>query len=327
MVRLLHELQKLNKEGWVVDDANIELQRMIPQFRGLQYIPATQRVLRKPSIKVLYTSICGALQPLDANGLQDLTHVSLTACYALEETLIRFLQAREEIQDAYKELYPYLWELKSRPHDAVLNGLPDMPRSSQQLIQALKDTGAPEGTPVGRLPMGAQAKPMFLRHSFYFVRVLISVELPNNPGMTKLPIAAQHTQLIAKVVQNRSDVAEARAAQPVTITAGDVKEVLQEFSNDPFSRYANKRWLWDVLKVPKQHRQDPEHLPQALETAVDEFIQDVPANVFTRLALSKHTLAMITLYHRILNIWKAKSHEPMLVGPIFRMLEIMNLSP
>ena len=59
------------------------------------------------------------------------------------------------------------------------------------------------------------------------------------------------------------------------ITAGNVKDVLRDFSSDPFSTDANKRWLLDVLNVPKQSRQDPEHLPHIFEIAVDEFLQDV----------------------------------------------------
>ena len=138
MCRLLHELKKLEENGWVVDDAKIELQGMIQQVTDLRSIPARQDVLRKQSIRVLYTSICGALTPNHLEE-QDRTHVSLVACHALEEKVLQFVQAKEEIEEANKELYALLWELRSRPHDAVLNGLPDMPRSPHELIQALKD--------------------------------------------------------------------------------------------------------------------------------------------------------------------------------------------
>ena len=76
----------------------------------------------------------------------------------------------------------------------------------------------------------------------------------------------------------------------------------------------------DVLNVPKQKRQDPEYLLQILETAVDEFFQDLSGHMPTGLALSKHTLAMLALYHRILMVWKTKGRGPMFLGPIFRML-------
>ena len=148
--------------------------------------------------------------------------------------------------------------------------------------------------------------------------MLAVLELPNNLPLADLPTTWQHAQLIDKVVQQRSNAADASAAQPALITAGDVKEVMQAFCSDPFSAHANKRWLLDVLNVPKQSRQDPEYLPQIFETAVDDFLQDVSGNTLTRLALSKHTLAVLALYHRILIIWKEKSRGPMFLGPIFR---------
>ena len=151
---------------------------MISQARALQSTPATQAVLRKPSIRVLYTSACGALHPHRGQE-QDHTHVSLTACHAFEEKVFQFVQACEEIDEASKECYACLWGLKSRRHDAVLNSLPDTPRSPHELIQILKDTGASASAPFGRLPIGAQVQPVFLKHSFYFVRMLVCLELPN----------------------------------------------------------------------------------------------------------------------------------------------------
>ena len=100
---------------------------MIAQVTDLQNIPATQKVLRKRSIAALYTPICGAPKPYLLEE-QDRTHVSLIAWHALEEKIALFLQAREEIEEAYKELYPCLWELKSQHHDAALNSLPEMQR-------------------------------------------------------------------------------------------------------------------------------------------------------------------------------------------------------
>ena len=234
MSRLLHDLTKLTADCWVVDDAKIEIQDMISETMHLQHIPATQKVLRKPSIRALYTPICGALDP-NHETEQDRTHVSLTACYALQDKVLQFVQAREEIDEATKELYPFLWELKIRPHDAVLNGLPDVPKSPHELIQALKDTGASAGAPFGRLPMGAQVKTPFLEHSFYFVRMLACLELPNL-RFGDLPNTSQCAELIDIVVQHRSDVAETRAAQPLSIAAGDVKDVLLEFCRTEHNR-------------------------------------------------------------------------------------------
>ena len=110
---------------------------MISHVTDLKNIPAPQDILRKRPIRILYTPICGALQP-DHLEEQDRTHVSVVACHALEEKILLFVQAREEIEDAYKELYACLWKLKSRAHDAVLNGLPGMPRSPHDNTPAIQ---------------------------------------------------------------------------------------------------------------------------------------------------------------------------------------------
>jgi hypothetical protein len=162
----------------------------------------------------------------------------------------------------------------------------------------------------------------FLKNSLYFVRMLVCLELRNSRYAdlpNPLP-SLDYAKMIDKVIQHRRNVAEARAAQPALITSADIKNVLQEFSNDPFSANSNKRWLLDVLNVRKQSRRDPECLPQIFEEAVDEFVQELSANMLTGLAVSKHTLAMLALYHRILIVWKPKSRGPMFWGPIFRML-------
>ena len=114
--------------------------------------------------------------------------------------MFQFVQASEEFEDANKELYAFLWELRSRPHDVVLNGLPDMPRSPHELIQALKDTGVFAAAPFGRLPTGAQDKPSFLRHAFNFVRMLLRLEFPKLL-FADFPHPSQHAELIDKVVQ------------------------------------------------------------------------------------------------------------------------------
>ena len=118
-----------------------------------------------------------------------------------------------------------------------------------------------------------------------------------------------------------------RAAQPALIKASDVKDVLREFCSDPFSSHANKRWLLDVLNVREQNRHGPEGfmrtrdaLLQMFETAVDEFLQDLSGDMPTGLALSKHTLAMLALYHRILITWKTTRRGPMVMSPIFQLL-------
>ena len=70
--------------------------------------------------------------------------------------------------------------------------------------------------------------------------MLAKVELPQH-RFVDLPTRHHHAELLEKVVQHRTNAAEASAAQPACITAGDVMEVLQELSSDPFSRHANTR--------------------------------------------------------------------------------------
>ena len=320
MSRLVQELRKLSTTAWVVGDADARRKDMISIAWDLQNMPTTARKLIKRSMTVLYTGICGAMKLAMHGGWQDYTHVSMTTSFALERQAMQFVQAIDEIEEGSMDAYPCLWELKNREHDALLNGLPDMPRSPQQLFEMLKDTEASASTPFGRLPAGAQAEPPFRKCPEYFVRMLACVELPNLRPLEDLPIPKHHAELIDTVVQHRSNAAVASAGQPAHITASDIKDTLQDFSNDSYSCYAKKRWLWDVLKVPKEQRQDSEYLPQLFETAVDEFLQELHANQITASSRSKHTLAVLALYHRILITWKKKNTAPMVMGPMFRML-------
>ena len=95
--------------------------------------------------------------------MQDFTHVSLTASMVVERQARHFLQARDEIEESNMDQYPCLWELKNREHDAVLNGLPEMPRSPHELFEILNDAEASASTPFGRLPPLGQAGPPFLK--------------------------------------------------------------------------------------------------------------------------------------------------------------------
>ena len=92
MGRLLHELKKLSVDGWVFDDdAKNALKEMESQASDLQNIPATQKVLRKSSIRALYSSICGSLEPSHQKDEQDYTRVTMIACYSLEEKVVQFV--------------------------------------------------------------------------------------------------------------------------------------------------------------------------------------------------------------------------------------------
>ena len=322
MFRMWQDLKKLKAEGWVVDDADTKLTEMISQASALAAkCPVTREVLRKKKIKDLYRPICGELMPTHLEE-QDRTQVTLVACYALEEKLQQFLQAREDIQEQHQESYACLWDLKQRAHNAVVNMLPDMPGSPHQLVQALKESGLAAGVPFGRLPIGAYGKPRFLKHAFYFVRMLACVEL--QVRIADLPNLAQHAELVEKIVQHRSDAKEAgdttAGTAVVPITAGDAKEVLQEFASDSFNACGNKRWLWHVLKVPKDKRQEDEYLQQVLDTAVDGLLEDIATNGVTLQAMSQRTFATIALYHLILTTWKTKTSGHILLAPMLRML-------
>ena len=125
-------------------------------------IPATERILRKRTINVLYSGICGTLEPM-RDVHQDHTHVSLTASMVVERQARQFLQTIDEIEESNMDQYPCLWELKNREHDAVLNGLPEMPRSPHELFEILNDVEASASAPFGRLPPLGQAGPPFLK--------------------------------------------------------------------------------------------------------------------------------------------------------------------
>ena len=165
MCRLLEELRKLSSCAWIVGDADVRCKAIMRNAFDLQKIPATQRILKKGSISVLYSSICGNYQVARSFGRlhQDYTHVSLVASMAVERQARHFLQAREEIEESNRDQYPCLWELKNREHDALLNGLPEMPRSPHELFEILNDVEASASAPFGRLPPLGRAGPPFLK--------------------------------------------------------------------------------------------------------------------------------------------------------------------
>ena len=162
MCRLLEELRKLSSCAWIVGDADVRCKAIMRNALDLQKIPATFRMLEKRSISVLYSSICGKLRP-ERNVRQDYTHVSFTASMVVERQARHFLQARDEIEESNMDQYPCLWELKNREHDALLNGLHEMPRSPHELFEILNDVEASASAPFGRLPPLGHAGPPFLK--------------------------------------------------------------------------------------------------------------------------------------------------------------------
>ena len=318
MWRLLYELRKLSICAWVVDDAEKQRRAIIPKLCNLQILPATQKILRQRPMSALYTSICGSLQPLMQTS-QDYTHVSMAASFVVERQALQCVQAIDEIQESRMLDFPYLWKLKKRQNDAVVNGLPGMPKSHHELFENLKDTGVATITPFGLLPTGEQAPQPLRKCPEYFLRMLACLEMPNLRPLEDLPTPGDHTGLINRVVQHRAAASEQTDGDGGRIASGDIKQTLQDFCNDPFSAYAKKRWLCDVLKVPKEKRDDPDYLPQIFSTAVDEFLQEL-ASAHTNAPQSKHTLAVLALYHRFLITWKKKSTGPMKTGPVLRIL-------
>ena len=164
--------------------------------------------------------------------------------------------------------------------------------SPEQLMQNLKDTRGENGAPFGRLPPATLAS-----HRNYFVRMLVCVEFP---GAFYVLLPERHLDLLDKVVEQRRMTADSSAGQPAFITASAIKKVLHDFSTNVFSNESNKRWLLDVLKTPARSRNDPDYLPQLLETMVDDFIQALHDNNVTGLALSSSALAALALYRYIL---------------------------
>ena len=326
MVQMVDELVELSDHSfWTAVETDVKLKAIIKPAALLRQIPARQRILKKRPISALYMPICGGLgvrMPLAEGSTmetlprdQDYTHVSLVSCYKVESEAIDFVQTIDEISESTMERYPCLWELKNRQHDAM-----SMPRSTQDLFESLKDIEASASTPYGRLPIGKHSGMPFLKCAEYFVRMLALLELPNHSRLKDLPIPRDHTKLIDQIMQYRANAAEASAEQPAFTTASHIREILQAFADDPYCCHVKKRWLCNVLKVPKEKQADPEYLPQILETAVDEFLQELHANVGTGPRRSKHTLAALALYHRILIIWKKKCTGPMHHGPVLRML-------
>ena len=127
----------------VVDTALTELQDLIEQGSSLQSIPATWKTSKEKQISSLYLSRCGPFRaPSGDRFYQNCAYMTLHACEGLLERATRFVETRDEIDEA---AHPCLWKPKHPEHDAVLNSLPEMPRSPQQRMQALKDTSGETG--------------------------------------------------------------------------------------------------------------------------------------------------------------------------------------
>ena len=70
----------------------------------------------------------------------------------LDARIRDFVMRRHEINENTQGQYPHLSEIKNRRHDAVLNGVSEMPKLSVQLMHTHCDTCGETGVPSGRLP-------------------------------------------------------------------------------------------------------------------------------------------------------------------------------
>ena len=199
----------------------------------------------------LYKPRCGSsrVQSIPGGPYQDCAEMTAQASAQLDARMHDFVMPRDEVNENTRGLYPCLWEIKNRRHDAVLNSLPEMPMSPAQLMKTLKDTRGETGVPFGRLPTREQSESVSAMASDLFVRRLVCLELPH-VRFADLPDESRHADLIEKVVEHRRIAA--RRAELVTET--DIRTALTDFATDDFSGWVNKRWLHDLLKVPAKNR-------------------------------------------------------------------------
>ena len=308
MQRLFHELGELATRAWVVGEEEERCKALACNALNMQSIPALKTQLKTRTMTSLYTGICGYLHTADGR-YQDYTHVTLTASFVLERQAMMVVQPIDEISETNMHLYPCLWELKTRDSNQALNALPEMPRSTHELMERLKEHASSTTIPFGRIPFRRTDEMPFRKCPEYFVRMLALLQLPC-AIFAELPMPQHHNELINKIVEHRSITADASDEQPAGNRTDDVKESLKAFFDDPYSDYAKKRWLWNVLKVSKKRRRNAECVGQICNKAVDDFFKATDSIGSINLAHSKHTLAVLALYHQMLIAWKRTAPEP-----------------
>jgi len=85
--------------------------------------------MKQGSIKKLFAPRCGAFM-VDGSR-QDRGEVTAHASAGLDANIHHYVLTRDEIAQTIEDQYPCLCGVKYRSHNAVLNGLPEMPLSSQ----------------------------------------------------------------------------------------------------------------------------------------------------------------------------------------------------
>ena len=187
-------------------------------------------------MKELHKPRCGNPRQNSLPGcpFQDCAEMTAQASAQLDARIHDFVMPRDEINENTRGLYPCLWEIKNRRHDAVLNSLPEMPMSPGQLMKTLKDTRGETGVPFGRLPTKEQFEKVSAMPPDLFVRRLVCLELPH-VRFADLPDESRHADLIEKVIEHRRIAA--RRAELVTET--NIRTALTNFATDDFSGWVN----------------------------------------------------------------------------------------
>ena len=156
------ELKKLNVDSLQEQllqsedhhDAAKEILDLIDRAHLLSKPVVTKSDINGKCMRELYKSRCWFFRhnSLPGRPYQDFAEMTAQACAQLDARICDFVMRRHEINENTKGQYPHLWEIKNRSHDAVLNGLPKMPTSPEQLMKMLRDTRGEAGVPLGRLP-------------------------------------------------------------------------------------------------------------------------------------------------------------------------------
>ncbi len=86
----------------------------------------------------------------------------------------------------------------------------------------------------------------------------------------------------------------------------DVREVLQQFYDDPYAQGLKQDWLLNAPKVLENFRHDTEHVAKVWESPADDLFLSAQRQGITSMHLSKHTLASCALFRYLLSLQKPK---------------------
>ena len=126
-------------------------------------------------------------------------------------------------------------------------------------------------------------------------------------------MSTSHRSWIDDIVHSRREHAESAPADSAVATSDDIKAVLLEFCNDNFSRCAKRRWVAQVLKIPKKHQHDMDYVAFILGSVAANFRADMAEKTSTFPLLSIRSTAVCALYHGALLARKRSNQRR---GPI-----------